>query len=83
MKTQAPEGKTEVFIWDDLMPGFGVRLRASGASSYVARWQIGTRQGRETIGRIAVLDLEAAREKPGIPLALSKLARTQRPPSLR
>ncbi|MBP2434770.1 integrase [Bradyrhizobium japonicum] len=62
-KLKAPEGKTEVLLWDDLMPGFGVRLRASGASSYVAQWQIGSRQGRETIGRIAVLDLEAAREK--------------------
>ncbi|PDT75083.1 integrase family protein [Bradyrhizobium sp. C9] len=62
-KLRTPEGRTEIMIWDDSMPGFGVRLRASGASSYICQWQIGSRQGRETIGRISVLDLDTAREK--------------------
>src|SRR5437899_3036213 len=35
-----PSGKDE-FHWDNLLPGFGVRVQRSGASSYVVKYRAG------------------------------------------
>jgi integrase len=56
-----PPGKNERFVWDDDLPGFGVRLR--GASTrFVIQYRIGTQQRRESLGDVRKIALEDARK---------------------
>jgi len=52
------------FVWDDQVPGFGVRCRA-GQKSYVLQYRVmggrGARQRRVTLGRVGALPLDDAR----------------------
>jgi len=52
------------FVWDDQVPGFGVRLRGS-QKSYVLQYRVlggrGSRQRRVTLGRVGSLSLDDAR----------------------
>ena len=43
--------KDDKIIWDDDMPGFGVRARG-GAKRYVAQYRVGTKQRRESLGDV-------------------------------
>jgi integrase len=45
-----PEGGRDVIVWDDELSGFGLRVRASGARTYVAVYRIGDRKRWFTIG---------------------------------
>jgi integrase len=38
-------------IWDDELPGFGIRCRQSGGKSYFLKYRVGARQRWATIGR--------------------------------
>ena len=53
------------FIWDDTLIGFGVRLQATGAMSYVVKYRAGSGRGaptrRMTIGRVGTLTPDEAR----------------------
>src|SRR5215813_5863510 len=54
----------DYFLWDDEMPGFGLRVLASGRKSYVVQYKIGGRGGetrRKSIGLHGVLTTEEAR----------------------
>jgi len=54
----------DYFLWDDEMPGFGLRILASGRKSYVVQYKIGGRGGetrRKSIGLHGVLTAEEAR----------------------
>jgi integrase len=59
-KLTLPEGKSDHFVWDDAMPGFGVRLRGPH-KSYVIQYRAGRQQRREGIGDVRKVTLEAAR----------------------
>jgi integrase len=48
-----------IVFWDDVLPGFGVRVSKGGTKSYVLTH--GVRRQRETIGRIGVVTLQEAR----------------------
>jgi integrase len=56
-----PSGKSEQFFWDDTLPGFGVRMRASGAQ-WTIQYRVGTKQRRESLGDIRQITLDAARD---------------------
>jgi integrase len=45
-----PEDGRDVIVWDDELSGFGLRVRASGARTYVAVYRIGDRKRWFTIG---------------------------------
>jgi integrase len=45
-----PIGRTEGVFFDDDMPGFGLRIRASGARSWLAQYAIGRRSRKVTLG---------------------------------
>jgi integrase len=56
-----PKGKTEAIIFDDDVPGFGVRLRAAGNARWVFQYKIGSQQRRVTLGAVKALSAVKAR----------------------
>jgi integrase len=56
-----PEGKTDHVVWDDELPGFGLRLRAGGSRTWIARYRLGTQQRVAKLGRVETLDPDKAR----------------------
>jgi integrase len=61
--TPDPDGKRDVFAWDDAIPGFGVRAKPSGAKAFLLWYR--TRAGTKrlyTIGSAAAFRVERARE---------------------
>jgi integrase len=51
----------EYFIWDDTLPGFGLRILPSGRKSYVVQYRAGRRARRMSLGPNTVLACEQAR----------------------
>jgi len=65
-----PHGKTETIVFDDDIPGFGLRIRAGGKRTWVAQYRLGTKQRRITLGTPEKVDPDKARQ-----LAKEALAR--------
>jgi hypothetical protein len=57
-----PVGRAEAIIFDDDIPGFGIRLRKAGSRTLVFQYQLGNRQRRLTLGPANALDIGKARE---------------------
>jgi integrase len=57
----APAGEDDVVIWDDSMPGFGVRLRG-GNRTFLIQFRVGIQQRRESLGDVRKIKLEDARK---------------------
>ena len=53
------------FVWDDSLIGFGVRVKSSGAMSYVVKYRAGSGRGaptrRVTLGKVGKLTPDEAR----------------------
>jgi len=59
-----PDGR-DYFIWDEDMPGFGLRVFASGKKSYLIQYRIGRTTRRFTIGLHGKYTPEEARTRAG------------------
>src|SRR5215212_72433 len=57
-----PSGKSELIVFDDALPGFGVRLRSGGKRTWVAQYRIGAKQRRVSLGSVETLDPDEARK---------------------
>jgi len=57
-----PLGVTERIYFDDVTPGLGVRLRASGAKSFVIQYSHQNRARKLSLGPVTGMDLSKARE---------------------
>jgi integrase len=64
----APKGKARVEVWDERLPGFGIRVSPAGTKSFLLLYRLGGRKRRITLGRYPILSLADARR-----LALSAL----------
>jgi hypothetical protein len=58
-----PRGKAEQIIFDDALPGFGIRIRAGGKRTWIAQYRSGKQQRRVTIGSVDVIDPDEARNQ--------------------
>jgi hypothetical protein len=55
--------KTEIIVFDDDVPGFGVRAHLSGSKAFIVQYSIGNKQRRMSLGKIDVLEVDSARQK--------------------
>jgi Arm DNA-binding domain/Phage integrase, N-terminal SAM-like domain len=55
--------RTEYFIWDEELPGFGLRVLPSGRKRYVVQYRAGRRSRRMSLGPSSVLTCEQARTR--------------------
>jgi hypothetical protein len=56
-------GKTDQVFFDDELPGFGLRVRAGGAKSWMIQYAIGRRTRRVVIGTTTLFKYAEARER--------------------
>ena len=66
------DGKGERLVFDETLPGFGIRLRAGGKRTWIAQYRTGSQQRRLTLGDCAKIDAVQARK-----LAKDALAKVQ------
>ncbi|UZF90645.1 tyrosine-type recombinase/integrase [Bosea sp. NBC_00550] len=57
-----PAGKSDYIVFDDALPGFGLRLRAGGKRAWVVQYRVGSKQRRVTLGNLEALDADVARK---------------------
>src|SRR6516164_747514 len=55
-------GVTDRIIFDDDVPGFGIRMRASGARTWIFQYKIGGRTRRLVLGQVSAIKLAKARD---------------------
>jgi hypothetical protein len=60
---EIPPGKAERIVFDEKLPGFGVRVRAGGKRTWIAQYRLGDRQRRLTLGNVEALDEKEARDR--------------------
>jgi integrase len=70
-----PEGCDDKIYFDDSLAGFGLRLRATGAKTWLAQYAIAGRTRRVKIGPLELFDPGAAREEAKEILAAVHLGR--------
>ena len=63
------QGEKEIFVWDTILPGFGLRVMPSGVMSFFIQYRRGASTRRLSLGRVGVLAPEKARKKAKIELA--------------
>ena len=56
-------GKAEQIIFDDDLPGFGIRLREGGSRSWVFQHKLGAKQRRLSFGSVSAIGIADARER--------------------
>src|SRR3954451_21210326 len=58
-----PAGKSELIVFDEALPGFGVRVRIAGKRTWIAQYRLGSKQRRVTLGTTDTVDCEEARRR--------------------
>jgi hypothetical protein len=50
--------KTEMIVFDDDLPGFGVRARSSGWKVFIVQYSIGNQQRRISLGNVDEVNVD-------------------------
>lgn len=61
--TYQGNGQSRCVLWDDALPGFGLRVYPSGKKSFVLFYRAGRQQRLMVLGSYGVLTVQQAREK--------------------
>jgi integrase len=69
------EGKAEAIVFDDDLPGFGIRIRAGGSRTWIYQYKIGNQNRRVTLGSLAALIPACARDTAAEMHAMVRLGR--------
>ena len=72
-KLHVPEGARDVQVFDDDLPGFGIRKFDSGKASYFVKFSIGHQQRRMTLGKVVRGNLKVMRLEASAILAKARL----------
>ncbi len=59
-KLTAPEAKSDITIWDEAMPGFGIRFRNGGAGVFVIQYSLHGKPCKIGLGKVLQVSLDAA-----------------------
>ncbi|MBI4724746.1 MAG: site-specific integrase, partial [Rhodomicrobium sp.] len=51
-RIKVPEGKRDILVFDDALPGFGIRKFASGKASFFVKYQVASQQRKITLGPV-------------------------------
>jgi integrase len=60
-----PKGKAEMIVFDDDVPGLGLRLREGGAARWIYQYRIGAKQRRISLGSVSAISPNRAHELAG------------------
>jgi len=55
-------GKQDEIVFDDVIPGFGLRLREGGSRTFVFQYKLGAKQRRMVLGKANASTFDAARK---------------------
>jgi hypothetical protein len=55
--------KTEIIVFDDDVPGFGVRASLSGWKVFIVQYSIGNKQRRISLGNVDEVNVDEARQQ--------------------
>ena len=72
-KLVVPTGTRDIQVFDDELPGFGVRKFESGKASYFVKFNVGRQQRRKTLGAVVRGNLKAMRLEASAVLAKARL----------
>lgn len=72
-KLTVPNGARDVQIFDDVLPGFGIRAFAGGKRSYFVKYGVGGHQRKQTLGTAAPGVLAAMRRRASEVLSKARL----------
>lgn len=72
-KLHVPAGVRDVQVFDDELPGFGIRKFAKGHASYFVKFNVGAQQRRKTLGKVVRGNLKAMRLEASQVLAKARL----------
>jgi Arm DNA-binding domain len=60
-----PKGRSELIVFDDDIPGLGVRLRTGGPPRWIFQFRVGAKQRRISLGPVSAISVARARELAG------------------
>jgi hypothetical protein len=69
--------KTEIIVFDDDIPGFGVRARLSGSKVFIVQYSIGNKQRRISLGKVDFKGINQMREKAAMILTAARAERAR------
>src|SRR5918994_7431706 len=58
-----PSGRPYLIVWDEALPGFGLRVNEGGSRMWVVQYRAAGKTKRETLGRVDGVSLDDARKR--------------------